>query len=476
MEEKKTRQTRSFTEQFDTIFAFLSLEIIALTCFGLGGVTGLRILEIVGFFVSLFTIPFIQNHFTRKDIKPNLWWLIPLGVTLLVFGFSKFYFTIYGGVNLTSIVYGLLEILGLGGFFILGFTIRFISPAKKRYIQYAFFGGLALYCLIVGLYSFIRYGFFYAAIYNGMYYYYKGVFFPVFSEGKALIGFEFIEVSLRYACLSSVLLGCAGAGLIGMKPKEDPRHFAIMASLTAVGVLYSLLTPFWPALLVMAIVYVCAGLYHLVRHWTKDSEKAQKGVRKGFTIAYFIFAGLVFLGIVFLVFESKIHLFSRIFTAVFGRVPGRFASIFTAVDDAVYNGADNAELGRINFASLLFGFSPTFTSTGGIQGHPTSIFEINLLWQNGLLALLGFVFLFFVALKHGRDYLAEGKEDLPYRLSIVGALSGIFVYVSLFSDELPLSHGADFMPLSRSNIMMLMMFLFGLIAMPKKSAEVTQHE
>ncbi len=475
MEEHKTRPTRSFTEQFDTIFAFLTLEIIALTCFGIGGVTGLRILEIVGFFVSLFTFPFIQNNFRRSDIKPNLWWIIPMGITMLLFGLSKFYFTIYGGVNLTSLVYGLLEVLGLAGFFILGFAVKFIGPAKRRYIQYAFFGGLALYCVIVGIYTIARYGFFYAAIYNGLYYYYKGVFFPVYSEGKALIGFAFNEVSLKFACLSSVLLGCAGVGLIGVNPKKDTRHFVIMACLAGIGILYSLLTPYLPALLVMLIVYIFAGLYHLVRYLTRENEKAQKGVRKGFTIAYFVLAALVFVGIILLVFESKLHVISRVFEAIFHRVPGIFTNIFDAVNDAVYNGADNADLGKINLVSLLFGFEPSVNAAGGIQGHPTSIFEINLLWQNGLLALLGFVFLVFVAMKHGRDFLAESKEELPFRMSIVGALLGIFIYVSLFSDELPLSHGADFMPFSRSNIMMAMMFLFGLIAMPKK-AEVAKHE
>lgn len=476
MEENKTRNTRSFTEQFDTIFAFLCLEIIALTCFGIGGATGIRILEIIGFFVSLFTFPFIQNNFDRKDLKPNLWWIIPMGITLLLFGFSKFYFSIYGGVNLTSLVYGLLEVLGLAGFFILGFAVKFIPPAKKEYIQYAFFGGLALYCLIVGIYSIARYGLFYAAIYRDMYYYYKGVFFPVFSEGKALVGFEFTEVSLKYACMFSVPLGCSGVGLFGVNPKKQTRHFVILASLAGIGVLYALLTPYLPALIIMLVVYAFAGLYHLVRHLTEGNQKRQQGVRKGFKIAYFIFAGLVFVGIILLVFESKLHVISRVCEAIFHRVPGFLTSIFDAVDDAVYNGAANADLGKINFASLLFGFDPSRTSTGGIQGHPTSIFEINLLWQNGLLALLGFVFLVFVGLKHGRDFLFEAnKEELPFRLSMVGALLGIFVYISLFSNELPLSHGADFMPLSRSNIMMAMMFLFGVIAMPKK-AEVAQHE
>jgi uncharacterized membrane protein len=92
-----------------------------------------------------------------------------------------------------------------------------------------------------------------------------------------------------------------------------------------------------------------------------------------------------------------------------------------------------------------------------------------LLWQNGLIALLGFAFLVFVAIKNARDFLANGKEDMPYRLSIVAALIGVFVYISLFSDEMPLRHGSDFLPISQSNMMFVMMFLFGLVVTPKKA-------
>ena len=91
MEQQKPRQD-NFTKRFDTIFAFLILEIIALASFGIGGALGIRLLQIIGFFLSLFSIPFIQNNYSKQDLKPNLPWLIPLGLFCLLMGFSAFFF------------------------------------------------------------------------------------------------------------------------------------------------------------------------------------------------------------------------------------------------------------------------------------------------------------------------------------------------------------------------------------------------
>lgn len=472
-QEANEKKSKPFTEQFDTVLAFLGLELIALTCFGIGGATGLKILEVVGFFVSLFIVPFIRLNYSKEDVKANLKWLIPLGILMLLMGFSGFYFRYYGGIGLTSIVYCLLESLGLLGFFLLGFGIKTIPCVKKEYILYAVLGGLALYCVIVGVYSLIRYGFFYSAIYNNMFYYYKGVLFPVYSEGKALMGFSFVETSLKYACVPSLILGCSGVGLFGLKPKEDPKKFWILFAFAAIGVLYSLLIPYWPTVIVMLGVYVFALLYRLVRRLCHD--EINKKVRTVFTVLYFVAAAVVLVFAFLLLLENRLGVISKLLQATIHKIPLSIETAFTCVNDAVYNGADNASLHALDIGSLLFGYRPDIVN-GRVALHFSRFFEINVLWQNGLIAfllLLGAVFFF---IKNSRDFLAEGKEDLPYRLTIVCLMLGLFVYMSLFDDEMPLIHGFSFTPFAQSNHFLLLFFLMGLSFMPAKAKEVAIHE
>ena len=464
-----TNQNKSFVKQFDTIMAFLGLEVIALTCFGIGGATGIKLLEILGFFVSLFTYPFIRNNFSGADIKANLKWLIPLGIFMVLMGFSGFFMKYYGGIGLTSIVYCLLEALGLAGFFLLGFGMRNIDVVKREYILYAFLGGLALYCVIAGGYSLIRYGVFHAAIYNNLFYYYKGVLFPVYSETKALIGFKFMEASLDYACIPSLILGCSGVGLIGLKPKGNTRKFVLLAVFTAIGVLYSLLIPYWPTLAVMAVVYVFALCYRLVRKLTHN--EINKKVRTTFTVIYFALMAITIVGIFLLLLENRLGVYSNLLNTVLHRVPQSIQNMFSAVNDAVYNGADKASLHQLNIASLLFGYQPDVLTV-----HMTRFFEINILWQNGLIAFLLLFAIFFFYLKNSRDYLAEGKEDLPYRLSLVCMMLGLFAYMSLFADEMPLVHDTSFMPFTQSNYFLALFFLMGLTFVPSKPKEAVLHE
>lgn len=471
MEPQKKPREDIFTRRFDTIFAFLFLEIIALSAFGIGGALGIRLLQIIGFFLSLFSIPFIQNNYTKEDLKPNLPWMIPLGVFCLLMGFSAFFVSAYGGFSINSFVYMMLETLGLAGFFLLGVAANFIGPLKKEYILYALLGGLALYCVIVGLYSLIRYGFFYAASYKGMYYYYQGIFYPVYSEGKALIGFEFVEVTLKYGCIASLMLGSSGAGLFALSPKKDKNKFIILASFAGVGILYSLLIPYWPTIVFMVIVYVFAGLYVLVRKWTEKNEKRRGVTQKVAVWFFFILLGLAVLGTFALLLESKLHILSGLMNLIFHRVPGQLQAIFDAVNDAVYNGSVNADLGRVDIVSLLFGFrSP---SSGTL--HLTRFFEINVLWQNGLLAFLLLLYVAFFALKNGRDYLAAGKEDLSFRLVVTMMALAVFLYASLFAEDQPIVHGQQLSFFTQSNYVMVCMFLLGIMYQPKRAKEAV-HE
>ncbi len=449
---------------WDTVIAFLSLEALALISFGLGGSFGIKIFDILGFFIGILSFGYAKNYL-MPDLKYNLKWLVPLGLFFVLLGFSAFYFKYYGGLeggvvnSLTSILYLLLETLGLVGFFLLGLGMRYHGQIKKEYILYALLGGLALYCVLVGFYNLIRYGFFYAGIYRGLVYYYQGVLYRVDQEAKAFLGFTFKETSLSYACLPAFVLACSGVGLFKLNPKTDEKKFYILLLLAAIGLLFLLLIPAWQMLIVLLVVYAFFGLYFLVRHFGDKDEKKKAIFNKVSLVLY----ALLIAGVAFLVFalltENRLGIISKLLTGVIGRVPASIQTALKAVQDCIYNGAVNADLHKVNLVSLLFGFNPSGSS---ISIHPTRFFEINILWQNGLLAFLLLCFLILLFVKKERDYLRNASQaEYPFRLSVVAMLLGIVVYMSFFADDLPLIHGNEFLPFTHGHIMLIAAFLLG---------------
>ena len=90
MNEQKQKENKAYINRYDTVIAFLSLELIALTLFGLGGATGLSILKIVSVFVAILAFPFIRNNYQGDFKKEALLSLIPLGVILALLAFGPF--------------------------------------------------------------------------------------------------------------------------------------------------------------------------------------------------------------------------------------------------------------------------------------------------------------------------------------------------------------------------------------------------
>ena len=464
MDKEKTEKKQSFSA-WDTTVAFLALEILALVSFGLGGVFGIRLFDILGFFIGILTFGYAKANFDKPTIIKNLKWLIPLGVFFVLLGFSAFFFKYYGGESgasgaIASILYLLLETIGLIGFFLLGLGIKAHPQIKKVYILYAMLGGLAFYCVAVGLYNLIRYGFFYAAVYKGLVYYYQGCLYPVSAEAKALLGFEFQETTIRYALLPAFVLSCSGVALFKMNPKSDKKEFFILLGFVCTGLLFILLIPAWEQLIAVALVYVAFGIYFLLRFFGNKNKKAKSILNTIYTVLYFGFVGLVAVIAFLLLTEGRFGLIQGMLNSTLHRVPSTISTAIDAVYDCVYNGAENASLHHFNLTSFLFGMNPTGASE--IRIHPTRFFEINILWQNGALAFLLLCFLLCLFVKKERDYLRNSsKEEYPFRLVVVALLFGTFAYMSFFADESPLIHGSQFLPFSHGNIMLLMAFLMG---------------
>ncbi len=463
------KKAAPFTERFDTIVAFLLLELIALACFGIGGFVGTKVLQIVGFYVCFATIPFIRLNFSKKDLAANAKFLIPFGVLCLLLSFSAFLFTYNGRQASSFLLFGLIQTIGLAGFFVLGFGVRSIPCIKKGFLLYAMLGGLALYCLIVGIYAIARYGVFYGVSYKGLSYYYQGAIFPIAEESKALYGFLLTEASLEYAGIAGVILASSLVGLLFLNPKKDPRRFGLLLAFGCVGILYLLITPNLMALLFVAFAYVLGALYWLYRRFV-TSEKALKGFGLAFWVLYGLMALMVLTGVVLLLFEARLGVIRKLCEAVIGHTPRSVESALAAVADTVYGNADDASLHKADFLSLLFG------TRRAVDYHSTRFFEINVLWQNGLIAFALLLGLIFFGIYNAKKYLRAGEgEELSERVAVIAMLFALFAYMSLCADELPLVHHSGDALFTQNNYFLVLVFLLGYTYVPFKGKEAV-HE
>ena len=62
-----TNSNQRFVRRYDTVVAFLGIEIVALVFFGFGGVLGLSILKVLGAFLAFVGFPFIPNAYSKEE-------------------------------------------------------------------------------------------------------------------------------------------------------------------------------------------------------------------------------------------------------------------------------------------------------------------------------------------------------------------------------------------------------------------------
>lgn len=460
MEEKENKETESFLSRYDTVLSFLSLEVLCLGSFALGGNSGLTIFRMLGFFLSIVTIGYLRARQSEGERKRYWICLAPFLALALLTGVSRFFVGSYSNA-FAGIVSDLTISFGLIGFFLLGQSLKNIPVLKRDVILLAVGGALALMVIVPGLYSLIRYGFFYASRYKGMVYYYEGVVFRVDTETKILNGFSFAEASLRYGKAASFLLSLFGIGCFYISPKKEWKRFLAFLGFGLLGLLDLIFVPYYEALIFVAFVYVLAGIYVLIRRLI-EAKQSQNKADRVLKILYWVFVGLVLLGIALLIFDA--------FTgAILGNFPiARIRNNRNRTDGMLYKLAkairsvfveETASGKNLNLLGILFGVNFASVDSNSL----TRVFEINFLWQNGLVAfgLLIFYILYFVRECH--FFLLKDKERMDGKIVIVAILFGALLYFSIFDDESPLHHQTAFFPLSRNSIVLLLSFLSGLV-------------
>lgn len=471
MGEKENKEWGSFLSRYDTVLSFLSLELLCLGSFALGGSAGLTIFRMLGFFLSLICVGYVKAVMKEGEWKRYWLCLLPFLALALLTGISRFFIGYYSSA-FAGIVSDLTVSFGLIGFFLLGQSVKNIPVLKRDVILLVVGASLALMVIVPGIYSLIRYGFFYASRFKGMVYYYDGVVFRVDTETKVLNGFSFAEASLRYGKAPAFLLSLFLLGCFYVSPKKEWKRFLAFLGFGLLGLLDLIFVPYVEALIFVVFIYVLAGVYFLIRHHI-DATGSQKKADKVMKILYWVFVGLVLLGVLLLFIDA--------FTgAILGNFPiarirnnrnsssGMLYRLATSIRSVFVEETSSGK--SLNVLGMLFGVS--FSSADSNQ--LTRVFEINFLWQNGLLAfaLLLFYILYFVRECH--FFLLKDKERMDGKIVVVAILFGALVCFSLFDDESPLHHQTDFLPFSRNSILLLTSFLSGLVYSHK--AKEVSHE
>ena len=471
MSEQSKQKDRSYVSRYDTVVAFLSLELIALTLFGIGGATGLSILQIIGVFVAFLIYPFIRYNFEGNFKKEALITLIPLGILMALLAFGPFWTkAYYGGKWVSIILYGGLTLLGGLAFFIVGYGVCYVKTIKPKFILLGLLVGLAAYVLLTGVYSLFRYGAFYTARFAGQVYYYDGVVFPVASETKALIGFQFMEVALSYGKAAATILACAGAGLFAICPKKDMKVFFLVLGCAGLGLLDLIITPFKVGIIVAVATYVIAGIIYLLHYLANKDEKTKATIDKVLRILFYVLIGVVAVGVLALMIDAATGFIRNMgiprISASLASDGSYLGSIRNSIEAAMFNGKIGVSSG-FSIVSFLFGTMPTNL----IQCR---VFEFDVFWQSGFLGFAALLFVIFHGIKKSKEFLSSSSLPFGYRLVVIGMLIGFFLYFSLNNNEVPQTYSSVFMPLSRNALAFGALFLLGMVHGHPKTEVVAQ--
>ena len=474
MEEKPVAPKKQSESRYDYVIAFLAIEAIVLVCFGFAGTNGLIFLRAIGLCLSLFLFPFAQRMFAKQKANKKLYYpLIPVGVTMLLLCFSLFWFKLYGSAAFTAFFDGLLVFLGLSGFFLLALGLKSIPWMKLEYILLGVLTGLALAVFITMFYSVIRYGFFYAARFKSLVYYYDGVVFHIDSEAKFLDGFKFREVSLDFAKWGGFTLASSGAGLFANSIRKNKRNFAVLAAFALLGIIDLAIVPFIKGLILLVIVYVFGAVIAYLMRLKEVSQRWRERLNKIMPIVFYALIGVVVLGLLVLFIDVYLG-HDKSFLAKIPKIGGQFASesgigyqLEEMISQTLFPVTSTGR--KFDFASAMFGMG----SANHYYG--TAFFEFNLIWENGLLAFVGTLYCIFYFMKKIRVYLHDDTQgSLDKKLVVAMMILGIFLYFSFCSDEMPLrhpeglqepfsNHSTTLLAFPRSNAFILLFFLLGLV-------------
>lgn len=427
----------AIVSKYDSLIIFLVIECLALTAFSLADANA--IFRYLGFLIALALLPFALMFTSKKEWLSLGLFAIPLVVIAFLSGFSTFS---------SSMGFGLLDnlsvFLGTLAFFFLGFAVRRVKKFKIDIALLVIGAAMALLVFFSLIYSLYQYGPFHVAIYDGLVYYYDGRLFVVSEESKWLLGFSFVEISIDYISLFGAMTSTALAGLLYVSPKKEPRKFALIAAIGAIGLLSIILLPNLNALYLLIPVVVFALLYRFV----------QAREKWGNVVQYVFFAFLGIAGIVLLV-------------AIINASGSNFVSNLIE-GNVLLNRLFNAN----RFVRPINDVLRMMFTSGGIFGYPltyieglvanTGAFEFEIIKEGGVLAFLSLLTFIILVIFAVARYSAKSKDPAYIKVIILSTLLAVLLNASFLWHTFPLIYQDDlYFSFFRSAPYLVVLFLIG---------------
>ena len=448
--------TKTFREEYESIGTFLILELLALICFGLGGVS--LIFEYAGFIVAVIATYFAFKSYSKEDLKPILLVAVPLFLMSIFTSFGMFFEQNEGIIERFGAFLSLISFLAIG------LSARRLKSFSVKNAIYCIGGGLALITLISTVITWTQYGMFYPLIYKSTpSYYYDGNLYSVLNEMNWLYGFSVVEVSLNYGGLFALLSACALSGLLFVKYEEDKILFIALAVIGGIGLVSIITVTNIYAIIFFVIVALVALYYRFLR----NKELANKILHyallfvAGVAVVLFFFAVLNnSVEAIHTLFENNPFL-NRIFNA---------NKIMVVVNPIMEAALKPFNLFGINTVKYYQGYrisnKTILTSTG--------VFEAEILKEGGIIAFLLFIVFAVMSLLSFARYLKQSKDSDYVKVILLSMLVGFVFYSSFCADVFPITHQpTNYYPITRSLPFFLMIFIIGFTILPKGKAEIT---
>ncbi len=447
---------KSFQEEYESIGTFLILELLALVCFGLGGVN--LIFQYAGFIVALISTFFAFRNYSKDDLKPILLIAAPLFLMSIFTSFGHF-LDIFG----YSVVTRLGAFLSLISFLAIGLSARRLKSFSAKNALLCIGGGFALITLVSTIITWSQYGMFYPLIYkNTPSYYYDGNLYSITNEMSWLNGFKVVEVSQNYGGLFGLLCACALTGLLFLKPKENKVAFTSLSVIGGIGLISIISIPNFYALVFLAITFAVACYYRFLRNNSLANKILHYAVlvAAGIAVIMFLFAilNVSVPGVAEAIANASF--LNRIFNA------NRIMIVANPILEASLKPFN---LFGINTVTYYEGYILPTSSILSVSGS----FEVEVIKEGGILAFLLFIaFAVLSVFSFGR-YLKQGKDDEYIKVVFLSILVGFTLYLSICDDVFPITHSpTSYYPFTQSLPFMIIIFIIGYTILPMGKAEI----
>ena len=459
---------------FDSLFKFLIMELLALVCFMLGNAN--IVFYIVGTILTILVGLSVVNKFSKSELPSLITIFVPILLISIFVSFGNF-------SSSAGIATNLFTFLGINAFFLLGIIFRRLSKNDISKVLICIYSGFALIVFISLFYTWIRYGLFYTLIYkNTPIYYYDGELFNITKEQGWLSGLSFQEVSLQYSGLFGVILCSALVPLSFIRIKQNKTQFILYAVFSILGILSLISIVNLEALYYLIPIIIVSVLLHLLTS-EQISDKTKKIIKK---IVFIIVVSLITLVLVFFIF-ALLNATGYNAATGYSYTVEPTSSLSISIKNnwflnKLFNNGRimqpiNAILNQAVISYNLFGFKNggyMYPLTQDAIKFESHMFEIELIKEGGIFAFIILFALILLIIQLIARYFKKSKDDIVIKSTLITLVILIFIYESFSHSSFPIVHEqSSYNSFFRSLPCLIFLFVLGLIFYPQlKNNEV----